>query len=199
MKRQHPRAPVLTTLRLELRPFTPDDSAELHALFVDEGVRRWLLDDQVVARDWVDAEIAASGTRFGGGSAGLWAVRARGDDERARRRIPQSLRPILGFAGFRPFFDPPELQLLYGLLPAFWGKGLAAEAAGAAVAHAFEVLRFTEVRAATDVPNLASIAVLERLGFEEQHRTGEGERGTAHFRLTVTAWLHRRRDALRTT
>ncbi len=162
---------MLSSDRLELRPFRPEDTEELHSLFTDAAVRRWLLDDAVVPRSWVEAEIAASVARFRDGSAGLWAVREPPDVA------------LLGFAGFRPFFEPPELQLLYGLLPAAWGRGLATEAARTAVDYAFDVLGLEEVRAATDVPNVDSIAVLRRLGFDDVGRTDEGAAGTVRFRL----------------
>jgi RimJ/RimL family protein N-acetyltransferase len=81
---------------------------------------------------------------------------------------------IVGFVGFRPFFDPPELQLLHGLLPSHWGRGLAAEAVRTAMRCAFDRLGFEEVRAATDVPNGASVRV---------RRPDDGEHGTVFFRL----------------
>lgn len=81
------------------------DAASLRRVSCDADVRRYLLDGQAVSAEWVEAEILASERRFGAGSVGLWAVRRRDD-------------PLLiGFVGFREFFDPPELQLLYGLLP----------------------------------------------------------------------------------
>jgi RimJ/RimL family protein N-acetyltransferase len=49
---------------------------------------------------------------------------------------------LIGFCAFRPFFEPPELQLLYGLLPAYWSKGLASEAARTIIAFVFEELGF---------------------------------------------------------
>jgi len=169
-------APVLTTERIELRPFAREDGEALHALFTDAEVRRWLLDGDVVPRAWVDDEIASSEARFARGWCGLWTIRE-----------PPS-EAVVGFVGFRPFFNPPEQQLLYGLLPSHWGRGFATEAARAAVAHAFETLGFAEVRAATDVPNAASMEVLLRLGFEEWKRTEEGPAGTAFFRLAAARW-----------
>jgi len=44
------------------------------------------------------------------------------------------------------------------------------------------------VRAATDAPNTASIAILERLGFEEWMRGDEGVAGTVRLRIGVTRW-----------
>ena len=39
--------------------------------------------------------------------------------------------PLIGFTGYRFFHDPPELHLLYGIAPAYWGRGFAPEAAHA--------------------------------------------------------------------
>lgn len=189
-------APLLATSRLELFPFAPADVDELHTVFIDAGVRRWLLDGARVPRAWVEAEIAASEARFAEGSAGLWSLRERLPAASARGRPasdakPLARRPIIGFAGFRPFLDPPELQLVYGVLPSRWGLGLATEAASAVLFHAFERLGFSEARAATDLPNRASIAVLRRLGFQERQRTADGPAGTAFFLLTNEAWRAR--------
>lgn len=148
------------------------DAASLRRVFCDADVRRYLLDGQEVSAEWVEAEILASERRFGAGSVGLWAVRRRDD-------------PLLiGFVGFREFFDPPELQLLYGLLPTCWGQGFATEAAATACGFAFETLGCAEIRAATDIPNAASSAVLRRLGFSLARTTDDGEHGTAFYVLT---------------
>ena len=151
-----------STARLDLAPIGMSDSAALLHVFRDVDVRRYLLDGKSVSADWVTAEIRDSERRFGNGAGGLWALRRRGDPS------------IIGFVGFREFFEPPEPQLLYGLLPEYWGQGLATEAATAACEFAFETLGWTEVRAAIDVPNTASGAVLERLGFRLARRSDDG-------------------------
>ena len=84
------------------------------------------------------------------------------------------------------FFDPPELQLLYGLLPAVWGRGLATEAAAAACEFAFDRLGWPAIRAATDTPNIASRAVLGRLGFSLDRTTDDGAHGTSFYVLRRT-------------
>ena len=165
------RGPVVETTRLELRPFCDDDVADLYDLFADADVRHYLLDGEIMPREWVEAEVQSSAERFDEGSAGLWTLRRRGAAE------------LVGFVGFRPFFDPPELQLIYGLAPSQWGLGLATEAAQAAVDYALTNLDHSEVRAAVDAPNEASIAVLTRLGMEEVRRTDDGVYGTVFFRL----------------
>ncbi len=155
---------------------TGADLDELLDLFRHPDVRRYLLDDLVVDEGWVEAEITASERRFGSGSAGLWSVRSA------------EASHIVGFAGLRPFFDPPRLQLLYGLRPGYWGRGFATEAGEVVCEYAFEALGFSAIEAAIDVPNLRSGAVLERLGFVEVRTTDEGAEGTTFYRLD------RRRD-----
>ena len=171
-----PAGPVVVTSRLELRPFAPADGEALHALFTNDGVRRWLLDDALVEREWVDGEIAESARRFAAGGCGLWVL----------REPPAGA--LVGFAGFRPFWDPPQLELVYALHPSVWGRGLATEAGRAAIAYGFDTVGFTEVLAATDAPNTASVAVLGRLGFEEYTRTSDGPAGTIRFRIDAARW-----------
>ena len=144
---------MLTTPRMLLTPFADADVDALLAFFRDPHVRRYLLDGALVDRDWVEGEIRASRERFEAGSLGLYTAH--------RRETPHVL---VGFVGFRPFYEPPVLQLTYGLAPAHVGRGLATELARAVIDVAFGDLGFTEVRASTDEPNLASVRVLERLG-----------------------------------
>lgn len=171
---------TLSTSRLQLTPFRAADLDELHDFFRDIEVARYLLDGQQVPREWVEDEIGTSIERFDSEGAGLWATRLVGESE------------ICGIVGFRPFFDPPELQLLYAFLPSRWGQGLAIEAASAAMQYAFEELGFDEIRAATDEPNEASIRVLERLGFG-QWKSTEGEpHRTLFYRIERADWSARR-------
>lgn len=58
------------------------------------------------------------------------------------------------------------------LHPDGWGQGLAAEAVGAAVDHAFGTHDIDPLTADVDPENAASIRLLERLGFS---RTGLAE------------------------
>ena len=100
-----PRDLAIATARASLRPFNEADADELVSVFQDPMVRRYLLDDQVMPADWVKSEIAASRARFERDGTGLWAIRLAGGPA------------IIGFTGFREFFEPPQLQLLFGLLP----------------------------------------------------------------------------------
>ena len=144
--------PVLTTVRLRLTPYEPDDADALHALFVDPQFRRWLLDDHIVPRTFVEDEIASVQESFRAHGWGQWCVRCRKSGA------------LLGITGFRHFHTPPRLELLYGLHPSAWGCGYASEAARRAVRYAFEELGFERVIASTDAPHDVSVRVMERIG-----------------------------------
>lgn len=165
----------LRTGRLVLRPFGSDDVEELVAVFRDPAVRRYLLDDTMVSVEWVREEVEASAVRFKDSGTGLWTVRLLGQFE------------IIGFGGFREFFTPPQLQLLYGLLPGYWGRGFATEVARRICEYAFEGLGHSEVTAAIDVPNEPSQRVLERLGMRLDRTEQEGA-GTAFYVLRRDSW-----------
>ena len=148
----------ILTDRLCLRSYTDDDLDALHRLWTDPDVRRYLLDDEVVARDFVANEIRETRALFVEQGFGQFAIRLK--DEEA----------LIGFTGYRFFHDPPELHLLYGIAPAYWGRGFAPEAARAMIRFGFEVCGFDAIIAATDPPNKASLRVMEKAGMTFQKR-----------------------------
>jgi ribosomal-protein-alanine N-acetyltransferase len=124
----------------------------LVAQWNDPDVGRFLWDGEPVARETVAAVIASSRAAFESRGIGFYAV--------ALSKAPAD---VIGFAGLRPT-ETDEVELLYALLPAHWGQGLATEAARAVLDHAFAALPLTHVLAGADPPNSASFAVMERLG-----------------------------------
>lgn len=150
---------IVETARLVLSPVHSLEAAELHALFVNEAVRRYLTDGVVMSREWVEGVIRDSKTSFTERDLGLWSAREHG------------ATPIIGLTGFRDFYDPPVFELLYALRPSHWHCGFATEMAQAAIDYAFIHTQITEVRASTDEPNQASIRVMERLGMRSHGRT----------------------------
>jgi ribosomal-protein-alanine N-acetyltransferase len=77
---------------------------------------------------------------------------------------------LIGFCGYRPFHDPPKLQLLYGFYPDQWSKGLATEAARAMIRFGLEALGLPSVIASADAPNTASLRVMEKAGMTFDRR-----------------------------
>jgi ribosomal-protein-alanine N-acetyltransferase len=149
---------TITTTRLRLRPLSLEDLDPMLALWTGPGVRRFLFDDQIISRQQAEREIIDSIKRFGTLGCGLWGAALRGDTR------------LVGFCGYRFFHQPPQLQLLYGVDPAHWSKGLATEAARAMIRFALEDLGFDRVIASADAPNAASLRVMEKAGMNFDRR-----------------------------
>lgn len=96
---------------------------------------------------------------------GLWAVSERGNDA------------FIGECGLRCLEDGTDVELSYGFLPGYWGRGYATEAARMVILHSFDVLNLSCIVALSRADNTASHRVLEKCGMslvERQLRPGGG-------------------------
>lgn len=75
-----------------------------------------------------------------------------------------------------------EAVLAFYLARAWWGRGLATEAGNAFVRFGFDQLKLNRIVATVQVENLASLRVLEKLGFV-LIETEKGVRSFHHFEL----------------
>ena len=160
--------PELRTARLRLRPFGVGDVDAIHALWTDPGVRRFLWDDRVIGRERAAEEVSSALKDEAEGGFGLWTLHLR------------AAWGVIGFCGFRRMHGADELELLYGLLPGHWGKGLAVEASRAALDQLFAACSPPRVYALADPPNAQSFRVMEKLGMRFD-RDGEAEGMPARF------------------
>jgi RimJ/RimL family protein N-acetyltransferase len=139
------------------------------------GFRLWTVDDLPLALAlWGDPAVSA----WLSGPLSKAAIRARLEREiRQHEKCGIQYWPVfllatlehIGCAGLRPKAEN-LLELGYYLKPAFWGAGLATEAAAAVAEYAFGTLRVEALFAGHHPANRASQRVLEKLGFE---RAGE--------------------------
>ena len=130
-----------------------EDVDELHRLWTDPLVRRYLWDDETISPARAASEVVRGTESFRSRGFGQWTISLSGQ------------QAIIGFCGLRLFGEADEIELLYGLAPAYWGRGLATEAAREMLRHAFDDLGLGVVLAGADPPNGASLRVLEKLGF----------------------------------
>jgi RimJ/RimL family protein N-acetyltransferase len=93
---------------------------------------------------------------------GLWAV------------VEKKERQVIGFCGFSRFPDvggQSETEIGYRLARAYWGRGLATEAAIAVRDFGFQTLCLPRLVAIIDPKNMASIAVAEKVGLRYEKDT----------------------------
>jgi len=74
---------------------------------------------------------------------------------------------------------PGEALIAFYLARPYWGRGLATEAGRAFIAHGFGQLGLSRIEAGINAKNLASIRVIEKLGFSWV-RSGEGGGSSWH-------------------
>ena len=168
-------AKVLETERLLLRRLDYGDAAFVHRLVNEPSWLRYIGDRGVRTHDDAGRYLRdgplAMYARHG---FGLYLVEMKDGNE-----------PI-GLCGFVKRDTLPDVDLGFAFLPAFWGKRYAFEAASGVMAYGRNVLRLARVVAITTPDNLASIRLLERLGFAFERPVRLGENDDA-LRLYVAA------------
>src|SRR5215510_753773 len=160
----------LETARLRLRPCTVNDLDALLQVWTDLDVRRYLFDDRIISREQAETMIQNSLASFSTQGVGLWVVICKGF--------------MIGFCGLSCSGTSAEIEILYGIAPSHWGQGLATEAARAVLHYGFEELRLSRIVGGADIPNVASLRILAKLGmtFAYRERTEYGE--VLYFALT---------------
>src|SRR5271163_4643580 len=152
----------LTTDRLTLRAYRPEDAAELHRLINDwEVCRNLAVVPFPYRRAEADEWIAATITALAEGTAyQLVIVGHEGPQE-----------TIVGGVGLRVSQGRRSAALGYWVGRRFWGHGVASEAAGRLARWAMANLPIDRLVAEVAIDNPASAAVLRRIGFRQ---AGEG-------------------------
>jgi len=145
---------MISTQRLLVRPITIDDAPFILTLLNEPSFLRYIGDKQVRnvedARQYILNGPVASYERHG---FGLCLMELK------------ELHTPVGMCGILKRDGLPDPDIGFALIPDFWNKGLAFEAATAVLKDARERLKIDRVLAITSLDNDASINLLERLGF----------------------------------
>ena len=180
------RVPILKTERLLIREFTSEDLEAVHRLLdieLDGGLatigqrRRWL--------EWTVLAYSE-----------LAALQQAPYNDRAI--VLEQTGELIGACGFAPCLAPfsqipglgepaakgalswssPEVGLYWAVSPSHQRQGYATEAGGALVTYGFKTLGLQRLVATTTYSNIASIAVMKKLGMQVERNS-----------LTEPAWL----------
>ncbi|WP_436521235.1 GNAT family N-acetyltransferase [Actinoplanes sp. HUAS TT8] len=164
-----PKATVLTTPRVVLRPWRDDDLDAMAAITADPEVMRYIHDGRPLDRAATAERLALWRRHWDEHGFGLYAVELRETGE------------LAGFTGLAvPTFLPeimPAVEIGWRLGRPYWGKGLATEAARAVVSRAgtdFGLKRLVSVHI---VGNEASARVMVKLGMRLERETVQPDTG----------------------
>lgn len=159
--------PPLRSDRLLLEAYVPADEDDFVALFMDAQVSRWMGNGP-----WPEAEYRATFARifthaYQSENFDVWAVR---QDSR-----------LVGHAEIKPAKVVEGHELVYGLAPEVWGRGLGTELAQTVTAYGFATLNLEQVYATVAEPNVASLAALRKLGFRHVRDIAEDDGTITHL------------------
>ncbi|BAZ22240.1 putative acetyltransferase [Kalymmatonema gypsitolerans NIES-4073] len=148
---------IAETPRITLRHFTQDDLNALTAILADPFVMRFSLSGPKTLKQTQSLleNVLASYENQG---RGLYAV-VHKDDQK-----------LIGYCGFleQEIDGQREIEISYRLASAYWGKGLATEAAKAIRDYAFSQLGLTRLISIIEPENIRSIRVADKIGMRHE-------------------------------
>jgi [ribosomal protein S5]-alanine N-acetyltransferase len=143
---------IFETPRLSVRRFTSDDLDNLHAIYGDSEVMKYIRAaiTKEAAKDFLSAVIAEYDTSH----LGRYAV-TRKDNHQYLGNFVLKSSAVGG------------VEIGYAFVPAAWGKGYATELIKEGVTYAFEKAGLEKLLAVTEKKNTASVRVLIKCGFTQ--------------------------------
>ena len=146
--------PTIETARLRLRPFADADVSEwTRLIYADADVTRFLPGTNATPHERTQRMYHHFTEHWRRHGYGEWAV------------TDLESGAFLGQCGLNHIDDINETEVDYALAKHAWGRGLASEAASAAVQYGFETAGLTRLIGFVMPDHVASRRVLERLGF----------------------------------
>jgi RimJ/RimL family protein N-acetyltransferase len=154
------------TARLRLRLFTHDDIVALARIYGNPNVLRYL-SHEAISSDHAEDAARRSVHRFldhwDAYGFGVWAI------------VDKASGEVAGYCGLQYVPGMAQVELLYLLDERFWHRGLATEAALAAVRYGFDELGLQRIVAVVEAANQASRRVLEKVGLSCDDESPSGD------------------------
>lgn len=148
--------PVLETDRLALRRILPEDSADIFAIFSNPEVTRYYDLDTFTDRSQAVDIIKRHEIQYEKEAGIRWGITRKGSPR------------LIGTAGFGWQRWNFSATLGYELAQECWNQGIMTEAIRAMVGHAFTTMGMNRIQATTELENVASGRVLQKVGFQEE-------------------------------
>jgi ribosomal-protein-alanine N-acetyltransferase len=149
---------VLETNRLNLRPFEMGDAEAAFGWVGDLAVMKYVPSGPDRSLEDTRRRIALYQEHQARHGFSKWVIIERGSGR------------AIGDSGLLVLEDEGWIDLGFRLAPAYWGQGFATEAASAWIRAAFSHLGIQSLGAFTHPGNVASVRVLEKLGFQAIRR-----------------------------
>ena len=148
---------ILNTDNLQLRPSNPTDAEGMLAMLSDpQSMKYWSdqpISDLDTAIEVLDKDLESDAQ----GNSMCWAITFKGQDKMIGKCIL-----------FQFNRENHRAEIGYILNREYWRQGLTYQALGAVIDFAFNTLNLHRIEADVDTENLASLGLLEKLGFKRE-------------------------------
>ncbi len=149
---------LIETPRLIIRELVPEDADGLFEMDSDAEVHRYIHQSPIKTMQEADDAIAFIRKQYADNGIGRWAV------------MDKTTNEFLGWTGFKLMTEVANGHINhydfgYRFKRSVWGKGIASESGAASLTYGLEALKLKPVFAMTDVKNMVSRHILEKLGF----------------------------------
>lgn len=145
---------ILETERLILRPFVEEDIEPTYQMNLDPAVTKYTGDggvvDQAEIERRITEDVMGDYQKYGFGRLAV---------------ILKTKNTFIGFCGLKFLDDLDEVDLGYRFNRDHWGQGFATEAGKVCLDFGFEKLKLSQIIGLVLPENIASIRVLDKLGF----------------------------------
>ena len=151
----HSNSAVIPINGLIMKPIQSSDLDSLATIWADPKVTRFLPSRGTpIPREKAEKSLTSFIDHWKNRSYGVWAIV---DDVSAQ---------MIGYCGLRYLDELNEVEVLYGLAKAYWSKGIATQAALAAIKYGFNVINLDRIIAMALPDNQASRRVIEKAGLK---------------------------------
>lgn len=138
-----------------MRPLQTSDLDALASIWSDREVTRFLPSQgNPIPTEKVEKSLQSFIEHWQQRKYGIWAI------------VENESSQMIGYCGLRYLDEMHEVEVLYGLAKAYWGRGIATRAAKAAVAYGFNVANLDKLIAMALPGNFASRRVIEKAGLQ---------------------------------
>jgi [ribosomal protein S5]-alanine N-acetyltransferase len=156
---------ALETTRLRLLPWHREDWLQLKPIAQDPEVMRYISEGQPWTDERTQELVERQIASYGQHGFCLWRLLAK------QTGNPGLSEPMIGFCGLQPLRETAEIEIGWWLARAWWGKGLATEAARKAMRDGFDRAGLSRIVAIAQPENRASIHIMEKLGMHFERET----------------------------
>lgn len=176
---------ISETERILIHPLSLDDAPALTEILSDPEVMKYSVRgvcDESATRKFITECLSC----YKSHGVGPWAL------------IDKKSKDFIGFCGVGPesVGEIEEFNLGYRLAKRYWGLGLAAESARAALAYAFGEKGLKSVIVIIEPKHVASMRVAEKVGFSSFKNKEFHGREVRIYRMTRDQWAILHNDSL---